>query len=198
MSKQGDIGRLDFLNRMVKLGTVGTIASFIPNAVISTPLAAQSTNQNEWRFCRKCRALFYNGYRNKGRCPASTDHVYDKDSAVNAEDYALIYNSAGPGQHDWRFCNKCQALFFDGYPQKGVCAAGGGHVAAGYNFTLRYDVGAPGEKDWRFCNKCEVLFFNNRYETNAYQKKFCAAGGVHVAAGYNFVLCPKGYKVNTY
>jgi len=42
-------------------------------------------------------------------------------------------------QNQWRFCNKCQAMFFDGYPNKGRCPAGGGHVAQGYEFILHHD-----------------------------------------------------------
>src|SRR5581483_3832537 len=30
------------------------------------------------------------------------------------------------GQGDWRFCNNCSGLFFDGYAQKGSCPAGPG------------------------------------------------------------------------
>jgi hypothetical protein len=41
-------------------------------------------------------------------------------------------------QADWRFRQKCQSMFFDGYPIKGVCAAGGSHNAQGYNFVLAY------------------------------------------------------------
>jgi hypothetical protein len=29
-------------------------------------------------------------------------------------------------------------MFYDGYPQKGVCSAGGGHVAQGHNFVLSH------------------------------------------------------------
>jgi hypothetical protein len=29
-------------------------------------------------------------------------------------------------------------MFFDGFPAKGRCAAGGGHAAQGFNFVLRY------------------------------------------------------------
>jgi hypothetical protein len=36
----------------------------------------------------------------------------------------------------WRFCNKCYAMFYNGYSGKGRCAAGAGHVAQGYNFVL--------------------------------------------------------------
>jgi hypothetical protein len=31
-------------------------------------------------------------------------------------------------------------LFYDGYPKKGSCAAGGGHVAQGYMFNINYEV----------------------------------------------------------
>src|SRR6266702_3705168 len=41
-----------------------------------------------------------------------------------------------PEQAAWRFCAKCEAMFFDGFPSKGVCAAGGPHQAAGFNFVL--------------------------------------------------------------
>jgi hypothetical protein len=33
-------------------------------------------------------------------------------------------------------------MFYDGYPQKGRCPAGGGHVAQGYNFVLSH----PGDR----------------------------------------------------
>ena len=41
-----------------------------------------------------------------------------------------------PTQVAWRFCQKCEAMFFDGYPNKGICAAGGGHEAEGFDFVL--------------------------------------------------------------
>ena len=89
------------------------------------------------------------------------------------------------GQRDWRFCNKCNGLFYDGYSAKGRCPAGGGHVAQGFNFTLPFNT--PAESDtqtnWRFCNKCNGMFFDG-YPA----KGHCPAGGGHVAQGYVFVL----------
>ena len=41
-------------------------------------------------------------------------------------------------QDNWRFCNKCHTLFYDGYADKGRCPAGGGHFAQGYIFKLFY------------------------------------------------------------
>jgi hypothetical protein len=168
-------GRRELLNYAGKFGLIGAIFAFVPSG-----FAAASPNQNKWRLCVNCYSLFYDGYRNKGRCPIKSAHSAGDVDMSNS--YVLTYDSRGPGQPDWRFCNKCEALFFDGYPQKGVCAAGGGHVAAGYNFTLRYDARAEGTGDWHFCKKCQVLY---RSDSN---KGLCAAGGHHVAAGYNFVL----------
>lgn len=76
-------------------------------------------------------------------------------------------------------------MFFDGYPGKGSCAAGGAHEAAGYNFVLPYNFAgtSTAQTDWRFCNKCQTMFYDG-YSN----KGRCPAGGAHVAQGYNFVL----------
>jgi len=86
-------------------------------------------------------------------------------------------------QSNWRFCQKCQALFFDGYSAKGVCPAGGGHSAAGFMFVLPHDVSGSGQADWRFCQKCYGMFFDGTPS-----KGVCSAGDSHLAAGFNFVL----------
>jgi hypothetical protein len=33
-------------------------------------------------------------------------------------------------QRDWRFCDKCFSLWFNGRPTNGVCPAGGSHSSA--------------------------------------------------------------------
>jgi hypothetical protein len=66
-----------------------------------------------------------------------------------------------PSQPGWRYCQKCQCLFFDGFPNKGVCTAGGNHSAQGFNFVLPQDVASNlGQTEWRFCEKCNSMFFN--------------------------------------
>jgi hypothetical protein len=150
---------------------------------------AQSGEQGNWRFCSKCHQLFFDGYPEKGRCPAGAGH-----SAIGFN-FQIEYSSSRrqelPGrkrQYDWRFCQKCHTMFFDGYPNKGVCPAGGGHAAAGYMFGL-WDVNGPSfptskmQNNWRFCNKCQALFYDG-YPN----KGRCPAGGGHVAQGLNFKL----------
>lgn len=175
------VSRRDFFNGLVQVSCAGAIAAFVPSIVLSRPLPPP--NQNNWRSCNKCRTLFYNGFKDKGRCPAGRRH-----EANLGGQFVLTYDSPGPGQVEWRFCSKCFALFFNGFPNKGICAAGGAHFAQGFNFTLLHDTRAAGHQpNWRFCKNCEVLFYDG--DSN---KGVCSAGGGHVAAGFKFILKFRG------
>src|SRR5438132_12377604 len=41
-------------------------------------------------------------------------------------------------QGDWRYCDKCFVMFFNGTESYGRCSAGGGHHPQGYQFFLPY------------------------------------------------------------
>ena len=98
------------------------------------------------------------------------------------------------GQQDWRFCNKCFILYYDGYHKdnqpkdanRGRCPAGGAHFPQGWNFELPFNTRPEGDtqEKWRFCDKCSSMFYDG-YEPKT---GACPAGGGHHAAGYNFVL----------
>jgi hypothetical protein len=77
-------------------------------------------------------------------------------------------------------------MFFNGYPDKGSCAATGPHVAQGYPFALPFGMPVtPKTQDaWCYCGKCHAMFYNG-YP----QKGACPTdGGGHAANGYVFVL----------
>lgn len=104
-------------------------------------------------------------------------------AVVLASTAGVVLHRPATTQSGWRFCQKCQALFFDGDQRKGKCAAGGSHDEAGFNFTLTHDTVAEGQRDWRSCTKCSTLFFDG------YQKKgVCAAGDAHTGANFNFIV----------
>jgi cytochrome c5 len=88
-------------------------------------------------------------------------------------------------QQDWRYCQKCHSMFYDGYPNKGNCAAGGGHDAQGFMFFLPHDLAETptAQGAWRYCQKCHSMFYDG-YPN----KGNCAAGDGHDAQGFNFVL----------
>jgi hypothetical protein len=92
-------------------------------------------------------------------------------------------------QPDWFFCDKCYVMFYNGYTPKGVCPAGGGHNAQGWNFILPWGLSDGGfnQPEWRYCEKCHGMFWNGQG-----WKGVCPAGGAHLAQGINFTL-PHNY-----
>lgn len=146
------------------------------------------SDQNEWRYCVKCHALFYNGYATKGRCPMD-GHGHE----AMGYNFALPYNvPATPSmQSDWEYCVKCHGLFYNGYPDKGQCAADGEghqHHPEAYHFLLPHNIpGTPTmQAGWEYCVKCHGMFYND-----SINKGRCAAdGGAHQnhPEAYRFVL----------
>jgi hypothetical protein len=137
--------------------------------------------QRDWRFCHKCNVMFFDGFPEKGVCPAGGGH----EAAGFNFDVPHDEPETPNAQAAWRFCRKCNAMFFDGSPDKGACPGGGGHEAAGFTFVLPHDVPATetAQTSWRFCTKCHAMFFDG-FAT----KGVCPAGGGHGAAGSVFVL----------
>jgi hypothetical protein len=151
--------------------------------VFSLELGAQEDpqNQSNWRQCRTCLALYWapDGH-DSGLCPASGHHVATDDvfrvPHPSIEPYAL-------GQPDWRFCDKCNALFWNGDGASGICARDGGpHRAAGFNFQVPFTTAEgphPGQS-WRYCIKCASLFFEGGHGVCPKDR------GAHQAAGWYF------------
>lgn len=106
-------------------------------------------------------------------------------------DYALMVSGNGDfesgvkaGQRNWRFCDKCQELWFNGASSSGVCPAGGGHTAAGsgdyalISQVADFENSFVGQRDWRFCHDCLALWFNGGPGNGV-----CPAGGGHSHVG---------------
>ncbi len=183
--------RREFLAKSASLLAMPLIFSALPGALIASPmepvgskLSPLDSLQAEWRYCEKCYGIFWNGYENKGRCPAGGGHknpVGDNYFLPITKD-----SSIHKAQADWRWCDKCYALFFNGYrPNKGKCPAGGGHNASGSFYRIPYDVpsDASNRGGYRFCTKCHWMFWDG-YKA----KGVCPGGGGNTAAGYHFVL----------
>jgi hypothetical protein len=136
-----------------------------------------STTQAGWRWCRKCEGLFFGGKPSvaggTGVCPA--DHAHHDPSASGR--YAMLFGEDGPGQQgQWKWCRKCQGLFFGGNGTNGTCAAGGAHdPSASGHYAAAFGDESPGlQGSWRWCRKCEGMFFSGHPA-----KGVCPAGGAH-------------------
>ena len=139
------------------------------------------SQQENWRFCQKCEAMFFDGYADKGLCPGGGGHL------AQGYNFNLPYGlpESITAQDSWRCCSKCHEMFYDGYADKGHCMGGGGHLAQGYNFTLPHDVAdtSTAQASWRYCRNCHAMFYNGYSPKGA-----CPGFAGHVAQGYNFVL----------
>lgn len=149
----------------------------------TTTFKAVNRGQAAWRYCSKCRALYFAGFSpNLGVCPAGGSHAQSSGFT-----YFLPHEHPGPmgGQDLWRFCGRCLGMVWNCGPgDRGRCAAGGGHDPQGFaTFFLPHDHGGFGQDQWRYCGSCRAMFWNG--EAN---KGVCPAGGSHNALGFNFKL----------
>ena len=86
-------------------------------------------------------------------------------------------------QPSWRWCRKCEGLFFSGHPSQGVCPADIGPHDSSESGPYVVDLGDSaivGQNQWRWCSACEGLFFAGGGTLGR-----CPAGGrtLPVAAG---------------
>ena len=182
--------RREFLINAASLVAVPLVLPALANHLMASPatsslaLRADET-QGDWRFCDKCHALFYNGFNGYGHCPAGGGHNPQGYNFFLPHGSLSAMPETPKAQINWRYCDKCSGMFWDGLPDKGRCPVGGGHNAQGFNFRLPHDLpgSANAQDQWRFCQKCKVMFYDG-YPN----KGKCPAGGGHAAQGYVFVL----------
>lgn len=119
----------------------------------------------------------------------STGEYLDRRSTIKFIGLGSIALLSGVGfatpayalaQEGWRWCNKCQGMFY-GAASQGVCPAGGTHNSTGSgHYYQRVEGNIPGVQQggWRWCNKCQGFFYG------PYQaQSSCPAGGLHAVAG---------------
>jgi len=89
--------------------------------------APHAGGQSSWRWCGKCQGLFFGGGAGQGTCPADGG---GHDGSASG-DYTLDFEGAAApadAQSGWRWCDRCQGLFFaGGAATAGNCPAGGAH-----------------------------------------------------------------------
>ena len=118
---------------------------------------------------------------------AAVGNVYHLDggSARQMTNFPLavgFYGLPTPtvGQNNWRWCHKCQGLYFGGNATQGSCPAGGAHdhTGSGDYLLVQNNPAYRGQNNWRWCNKCQGLYFAG-HATQGH----CSAGGAHDHTG---------------
>jgi len=84
-----------------------------------------------------------------------------------------------PTQSGWRWCQKCQGMFFSINPDQGPCPGGGRHDATTSSaYLMTFGDAVQGmQGSWRWCQKCQGLFFGGSNDQGT-----CPAGGPHDAS----------------
>jgi len=85
----------------------------------------------------------------------------------------------GSKQSGWRWCNRCQCLFYGDNYTSGWCEQGGGHNYGGSgNYTPSYGSGSEGQNGWRWCSKCQNMWWGG-----SQNKGRCSSGAGHSKDG---------------
>ncbi len=137
--------------------------------------------QNNWRWCHKCEGLYFAGHATQGKCPETGIPATGPHDHTGSGDYSLVQNTpSDPGQKNWRWCHKCEGLYFAGHATQGKCPKGGphNHTGSGDYSLIQNTPSDPGQKNWRWCHKCEGLYFAG----HATQGK-CPDHGAHSHTG---------------
>jgi hypothetical protein len=104
----------------------------------------KSSGQHNWRWCKNCQGLFYAGRKNNA-CPAGGDH----DGSGSA-DYIMHTKHIGGqstwNEEGWRWCKKCQGLYYASNKDIGQCPAGGAHDFSGSGHYVLRVVGRSDEE----------------------------------------------------
>jgi hypothetical protein len=93
--------------------------------------ASTSTLQADWYWCQKCQGIWWYGNPSvASHCPAGGQH--DHTSSYNYDILHSIPLTSGQ-QNNWRWCNKCQGLFYAANSSlgPGLCPDGGTHNDGG-------------------------------------------------------------------
>ena len=136
--------------------------------------------QEGWRWCNKCQGLFFGPEVAASSCPAGGTHAPPEQTG--SYDYQLPFDVSGDlrAQGGWRWCNKCQGLYFGPSVAGSRCPAGGPHAAADQSGSADYGLphgmtgGTSRQPGWRWCNKCQGLY----YGPNVGAAR-CPAGDAH-------------------
>lgn len=155
--------------------------------------------QSGWKWCHRCQGLFYSRSATQGHCRGDRQ----PHDGIHSGAYALFFlpptgelpastARSEPlfGQPGWKWCRKCEALFYGGNPSHGVCPADSrehdgsrsGQYIIDYLGRQADRGGEPYQNGWQWCARCQQLVFGNPVDGA------CAAAGRHVPSGFNYVL----------
>jgi hypothetical protein len=117
---------------------------------------------------------------------ATTGLVATLTTPAQANDVTILSRQGG-----WRWCNRCQCLFYGDNYTTGWCPDGGGHnwQGSGYYYCGYDDYGNNRQQGWKWCRKCQGFWYGG--DNN--NKGRCPSGrGGHDKQGSGNYYCEYG------
>jgi hypothetical protein len=188
--------RRTLLTRGLLLGAAATVGTLASGAITSAAKADTAGPQTNWGYCHLCFVLFFQPHQAHSACPVSPNG----HQIASSFNYWLYYNDTvneSDPQSDWRWCGKCQGLFYFVGPNgnsAGWCPAGGNHVigAGSFNYSLPWGA-TDGQSGWYWCSLCAGLFHGGSYRVAGVCPSPASATGNHAGTGsFNYGLAYSG------
>jgi len=117
--------------------------------------------QTGWTFCKKCNGNFYREGQGLSHCPSNGTH-----QPYDSHDFSMVWmdpnQPVDPGEQNWRWCRKCQGMFFGNALPNRCPADSGSHdgsQSANYILRLQSQMMNRGQRGWRKCRNCQALFY---------------------------------------
>ena len=93
-------------------------------------------------------------------------------------------------QEGWRWCKKCEGMFFAEGEGKGTCPAGKEHDGSESGRYAMLIAAEGGQAGWRRCTKCEGLFYGGEKRRGS-----CPAGKEHDPDAVEYVSCTASSEI---
>ena len=166
-------------------------------------------SQPDWWYCVQCYGIFHSDDDTpNGVCPYNGGKHQNNTSYYN---YCTQFGGSSEGpdlggsgvQSGWRWCSKCQGLFWGSAATDSYCPAGGQHIVTSDTYTYVLVFGTPtiawtnaqgssytvaAQSGWLYCGKCRGLFYGHGTNSGGW----CPAGSHHLQASnsYNYEMIP--------
>ncbi len=146
------------------------------NSIEKTATSFTCVEQTGWKYCGKCKCLFWGPSEAISHCYAGGNH----ESLPNSYVYTLPYNCQNAPasiQIGWNYCGKCKVLFWGPSKTLTTCPYDLGthdnNASSTYGLLTQNDgTFNPVQDGWSYCSKCKNLF-------HGIQNGVCMDGQAH-------------------
>ena len=158
--------------------------SATPGSGAITPDNFSATPQSPWKFCDKCKILYWGPEQTTSVCPAGGTH------GGNSSNYTVFRDPTETDANEqvgWAFCDKCKGMYYGVEQASSVCPKGGTHGGNTSNYMMFIRPvtvqGFQSQSGWAFCDKCKGMYYGVEQTSSV-----CPKGGTHGGNSANYTM----------